>query len=159
MIEEIITHLHPIFVHFPIAFIIIGVIYDFFLVWKNRAIQPSKGFGLWCVAALGTILAVITGPEDLAHGNTDLIEIHEKLGNITMWLTLLMIVLRLWVWYQMNTFKRFLLTTYLILSLLIGTLVSVTGFYGGKMVYNQGVGVKVNGNYVNPSIQTNIEAD
>ena len=47
-------------------------------------------------------------------------------------------------------FVKTALAVYLLVSLVTCGLVLGTGYYGGKMVYSDGVGVKVNGEAVHP---------
>ncbi|TBL76457.1 DUF2231 domain-containing protein [Paenibacillus thalictri] len=151
MINEIVTHIHSILVHFPIAMIVIGLCYDLFAAWKNRSLTPSKGLWIWFVSALTAWLSVATGPEHDARGNTSFLDLHSTLADITAWAVTLLLAWRLWmVWKGNRSFVKVTLAGYLILSLLSCVLVLGTGYYGGKMVYSDGVGVKVNGNDVNP---------
>lgn len=151
MWTEITSHLHPILVHFPIAIIVIGLIYDVVLAFKNRILHPKQGLWLWLVAALGAWLSVMTGPEDDARGNTDYLDVHSMLANLTAWAATLLVLLRLWrVWRGNRPFARWLLIGYLAVSVAACGLVLGTGYYGGKMVYTDGVGVKSNGTLVNP---------
>ncbi|WP_424768420.1 DUF2231 domain-containing protein [Paenibacillus sp. sgz302251] len=151
MFSEIINHLHPIIVHFPIAIIVIGLGFDVFLTLRNRALLPKQGMWLWLIAALGAWLSVATGPEDDARGNTSYLDIHATLANFTAWVVTLLVLWRLWQAFRGNRpFTKFILVGYLVISIASCALVLGTGYYGGKMVYSDGVGVKVNGTHVNP---------
>ncbi|WP_314590036.1 DUF2231 domain-containing protein [Paenibacillus terrigena] len=151
MISEIFNHLHPIIVHFPIAIIVIALCYDVIQIMKNRALMPKQGIWLWLTAALGAWLSVATGPEDDARGNTTYLDIHSTLADLTAWVVTLLVVWRLWQTLRGNRpFTKFILVSYLILSIASCALVLGTGYYGGKMVYSDGIGVKVNGTDVNP---------
>lgn len=151
MFSEIINHLHPIIVHFPIALIVVGFICDIVLAWKHRTIMPKQGIWVWLIAALGAWVAVATGPEDDARGNTSFLDIHSTLANMTAWAVTVLVLWRLWKAFRGNQpFTKSVLAGYLIISIASGALVLGTGYYGGKMVYSDGVGVKVNGTEVNP---------
>lgn len=152
MMSEITDHLHPILVHFPIAMITISLLYDLFIVWKKKHLPPTNGLWLWIISAVSAALSVATGPDELARGNTIFIETHSRLGNITMWFTFIVVAYRLWNWYKQKEFQSFPLVLYLLISIVTCICVLVTGYYGGKMVYDQGVGVKKNGAYVNPPV-------
>jgi uncharacterized membrane protein len=151
MFTEITQHIHPIVVHFPIATIVIGLCYDLFMIWKNHSLSPRHGFIIWLVSAAGAWLAVATGPEDDARGNTSYLDIHSTLADFTAWAASLIVLWRLWMlWKGNRSIVKTALLGYLVVSLLTCGLVLGTGYYGGKMVYTDGVGVKTNGTFVNP---------
>ena len=151
MWTEVTTHLHPILVHFPIAIVTIGLIYDLVTAFRHRSLPPLKGLWLWIVAALGAWLSVATGPEDDARGNTDFLEIHSTLANVTAWVVTLIVLSRLFMIYKgRRELVKFPLIVYLVFSIAACGLVLGTGYYGGKMVYSDGIGVKLNGTEVNP---------
>ena len=152
MFNEIFTHLHPIVVHFPIVMITVALLYDLVMaIWK-RSLSPKSGLWLWLVAAASAYLSVATGPEDDARGNTTYLDIHSMLADITAWAVTILVIFRLWMlWKDNRPIIKGILVVYLLVSIASCTLVLATGFYGGKMVYTDGVGVKVNGTAVNPS--------
>ncbi|MEK8127131.1 DUF2231 domain-containing protein [Paenibacillus filicis] len=151
MLSEILTHSHAILVHFPIAVIVIGLCYDVFHGWRSRAVPPKQGMWLWVIAALSAWLSVATGPEEEARGNTAYLSAHSTLANITAWAVTLLVVWRIWrAWRGNRPFAGFLLAGYLLLSIASCALVLGAGYYGGKMVYSDGIGVQVNGTAINP---------
>jgi uncharacterized membrane protein len=156
MFNEVINHIHPIIVHFPIAIITIALIYDVISAIRNKSISPSRGIWLWLAAAVGAWASVATGPDDQARGNTTFLDIHSTLADFTAWAVTLLVLIRLWMlWKQNKPFVKGTLAAYLILSLLSCSLVLATGYYGGKMVYSDGVGVSVKGTPVNPPLHGN----
>ena len=151
MLNEISSHLHPIIVHFPIALITIGLGYDLVTSIIHRSLSPKQGLWLWLVAALGAWMSVATGPEEDAYGNTSFLDIHSTLADITAWIVTVMVVARLIMLIRGNrSLVKVTLSLYLVLSIASFALVLGTGYYGGKMVYSNGVGVKINGTMVNP---------
>ncbi len=153
MLNELTSHIHPILVHFPIAMIIVGICLDFFQVFKHRSLSASKGVWVWIVAAVGAALAVATGPEQDARGNTTLLDTHQNFADATTWVVFILVAWRIWIMWRGNRgFKRWSLVTYLMLAVASGGLVLATGYYGGMMVYDQGIGVNVHGQAVNPPI-------
>jgi uncharacterized membrane protein len=152
MLNEIFSHLHPIVVHFPIVMITVALVYDLVIAIRKRSISPKSGLWLWVVAAAGAWASVLTGPEDDARGNTTYLDIHSTLADFTAWIVTILVIFRLWmIWRENRPLIKGMLVVYLLVSIASCTLVLTTGFYGGKMVYSDGVGVKVNGTYVNPS--------
>jgi uncharacterized membrane protein len=152
MISEIVKHIHPIIVHFPITLIFVGAIFDTVITIKNRKIHARKGLWIWCAALLGVFLAVFTGPDEDARGNTTLLRMHEDFADLTMWLMIALCTWRIWFALTKKEFKRIALSGYLILTLGCAASVAATGYYGGMMVYDQGIGVSVNGKSVNPPV-------
>lgn len=152
MFNEIFDHIHPILVHFPIAIITISLVFDVFSAIRTGSIAVKNGLWLWIFAVLSAWLSVATGPEEAAFGNTSFLDIHSTLADITAWMVTILVAWRVWmIWKGNRLFVKLTLTTYLVLSLLSCILVLSTGYFGGKMVYDDGVDVKVNGVYVNPA--------
>ncbi|MFP5107522.1 DUF2231 domain-containing protein [Neobacillus sp. C211] len=67
--HTLLLHIHPIMVHFPIALIIIATCYDLFWLVTKRRFSPKKGF--WTIAFISAWIAIGTGPEHDARGNTN----------------------------------------------------------------------------------------
>ncbi|OKP98854.1 DUF2231 domain-containing protein [Paenibacillus sp. P46E] len=156
MFTEVFNHIHPIVVHFPIALILIGFGYDLVTALKKRTLNPAGGLWMWLLAAVGAWIAIATGPEDDARGVTSFFEPHETLATLTAWAVSLIVVWRLLMfWKGKRAFVKVPLVLYLVVSLVACGLVLGTGYYGGKMVYTDGVGVSANGAAVNPPVQGN----
>lgn len=151
MFQEVTSHIHPILVHFPIALITVAVLYDLWIAYKKDEFKPSKGLALWVVVVISAWIAVWTGPEDSANGNTNYIFLHSKLADLTAIFVTLLTVYRIWtgVTQRKELFKK-LIVPYLVVSIASLVLVYSVGYFGGKMVYSDGVGVKVNNTLVNP---------
>lgn len=154
MFSEIIQHAHPIVVHFPIALILLAVLLDLIRAVRQRNIPPTCRLFIWLLAAIGVAVAYYTGPGRDAFGVTNLIKQHATFAQWTMWATFLVVAIRLFLWWRkVEAMRGFGLVVYLLIAVLTAGLVMTTGYYGGKMVYDQGVGVKVNGKAVNPPKQ------
>lgn len=150
MFQEVFSHIHPIMVHFPIALIIIAVCYDLFLIITNRKISPKRGIWLWLIAFITAWIAVGTGPEHDARGNTNVFEYHQNLADLTTGLTFIVVAYRAVFLFKKKDLAKFSLILYCLLSIICAAGILSVGYFGGKMVYDQGVGVKMNGKYVNP---------
>ncbi len=150
MFQEVLSHIHPILVHFPIALIIIATCYDLFLIVTKRRVSPKQGFWLWAVAFISAWIAIGTGPEHDARGNTNVFEYHESLADVATILTFLVVAFRAFFIYKKKEFQKTSLAIYFVLALICSASILSVGYFGGKMVYDQGVGVKMNGKYVNP---------
>ncbi|MGZ4161791.1 MAG: DUF2231 domain-containing protein [Neobacillus sp.] len=152
MFQEVLSHIHPIIVHFPIALIIIATCYDLFWVITKRRLSPKKGFWLWAIAFISAWIAIGTGPEHDARGNTNVFEYHEKLADLATILSFLVVAFRVFFIFKKKEILRSLLVVYCLLSLISTVAILSVGYFGGKMVYDQGVGVKMHGKYVNPPV-------
>lgn len=145
--------MHPILVHFPIALVVAGFLYDVVQAVRRGQVDPRCGLWVWLAAAVGAALAVATGPEQDARGNTALLHTHQNLGDATLWLVLALAAWRLWaVWRGDRPLRRVRLLVSLLLSTAACAGVLATGYYGGEMVYEQGIGVRVHGQPVNPPV-------
>ena len=152
MFTEVLSHIHPIIVHFPIALIIIATCYDLFWIATKRKLSPKKGFWLWAIAFISAWIAIGTGPEHDARGNTNVFEYHENLADVATLLSFLVVAFRAFFIFKKKELLRSLLVVYCLLSLLTSVAILSVGYFGGKMVYDQGVGVKMHGKYVNPPV-------
>lgn len=151
MLNEVLNHTHPILVHFPIVLITVGLAYDLIVSIRKRALPLKQGIWIWLAAVLSAWLSVATGPEEDAHGNTAFLETHSTLADITAWVVSILAAARLFMMLRgKQSFVKIPLVLYLAFALASCALVLGTGYYGGKMVYDNGIGVKVNGNSVNP---------
>ncbi|MED4040093.1 MULTISPECIES: DUF2231 domain-containing protein [Niallia] len=149
MINEIISHPHPIVVHFPIVIITLAALYDLlFAAFKHT---PSRnGDWLWLFAFISAWIAIGTGPGHDAQGNTNLFQYHDKLATITTWLSLFVALFRFYFVIKKKNMGNQWLVIGTILSMVCAIGILSVGYFGGKMVYDQGIGVKIEGEYVNP---------
>lgn len=145
---DLLAELHPPVVHFAIALIITGVIFDLTGFILNK--ESLKNAGFW-VIIFGTISvwgAMFTGHfaeelvENTIKGNLvyDLLEEHEEVGNILPWIVSILAGFRIFLNFRPNQ-KLFIL--YILAGLVIAGMVSFQGRLGGKLVFEHGVGVKL----------------
>src|SRR5947207_2520746 len=116
----------------------------------KRKVSPKQGLWLWVIAFLSAWIAIGTGPEHDARGNTNVFGYHEKLADVATLLSFPVVAARVFFMVKKKELVRFSLVVYCILSLLCTVSILSVGYFGGKMVYDQGVGVKMDGKYVNP---------
>lgn len=151
-------HLHPIFVHFVIAPLTISVIFDLlWLVYKKDLFQIFSWYN--CIIAGGmSVIAVVTGL--LAEENviilttaTEDFTLHENFAFL-----LITVVLMQFFWRFSNKGKIPEKHTILYFILVLSGLIFVftTSYFGGKLVFEHGIGVKIdNSKQVKPDIQVN----
>ena len=136
---------HPMIVHFPIALLIICVVFE-----ALGRILHQKHFhesGLWLLGlGLGTgVMAYLSGEqaeEAAEHAGIpeSLIEMHEILALATLSIFAFLFLFR---FFQRKNFSDQMLGVYFFVALIgIGSL-AATGHYGGDLVYKHGAGVSV----------------
>jgi len=138
--------LHPLLVHFPIALLIAVLLFDAVgWLWRRVAFTEAA-LGIQALGVLGAAAAVISGnqAEEAVEGIPgihDVLELHERLGQMVLWVGLALLALRLFLlWKRMSgQVTKGLMT---LLSLGLAILVGVTGYYGGELVYRYGAGVE-----------------
>lgn len=132
------TPLHPILVHFPVAFLIVGTIMEVIALWKPKFFDPVAFF-LIAVGEVMGIFAYLTGDgaEHFAENNGKHIEamvhIHQTYATLTLITFGLLLLVRLIVyfWTRFPLFK----TIMFILAIVGGFFITMTGYYGGEMSY------------------------
>lgn len=132
--------LHPKLIHFPIALFLSAMGLEVLsLVIKKESLHRTA-LHIYILAALTTPLAVLTGLQDAKHIhlNHPILTIHQNFAFLTMWGSLASLLI---FWFIRKNAKVFR-SVFLIFALLIVTFVSITGYNGGRMVYEYGVGVE-----------------
>lgn len=136
--------LHPAVVHFPIALTLVALLFEVLGRHPRLRALASGGLLLVVLAALGAIVAVLSG--NLAHDAAvvpaaarDLVESHEGLGESVMWgllaLAAIRVVLAAKEWYEGWRPWAFIL-----LLLVAAGAVGYNGHLGGKLVFDHGIG-------------------
>ncbi|WP_456401115.1 DUF2231 domain-containing protein [Persephonella sp.] len=144
---DLISQLHPPVVHFAVALIIIGVLFDIAGFILKREDLKHAGFWTLLVGVLSMWGAAITGHEaeelveDAIKGTAayELLERHEGIGEILPWAATLIGILRVYLRFKYN---NLLFAGYLIAGLILAGATGLQGRIGGKLVYEYGVGVK-----------------
>lgn len=137
-------HLHPMLVHFPIALLITSVLFDAACTLFKRDSLREGALWLLALGFLGGIGSVLSGgmAEEVAEKAgvaKALIERHETWAYVTMGVFGVLLAVRL---FLRNQFSARTLAVYLVIAAIgLGTL-SVTGYFGGDLVYEHGAGVR-----------------
>jgi len=127
-------------VHFPLALFIsawgLGVASHIFR--KNSLYQTAVH--IYILAALITPFVVLTGlwEKERLHLKHPILDLHETFGLLLMFSSLLSLGI---LWLSHKVSQKRLKIAFFIFAALMAIFVSVTAFYGGKMVFEYGVGV------------------
>jgi uncharacterized membrane protein len=142
------THIHPMIVHFPIALLIVGFLFDLIGTFFKKDFYSKAGFYLLILGTLGVIAAYFSG--DLAgDGISEVgalkqaLETHESAAQLSLWLMVIASVVRIgFVVLKKYTgvFKWVALGLFFIGVLSIAR----TGYYGGELVFKHAAGVQFN---------------
>ena len=126
-------------VHFPIALIAAGFVADFAsLVFKKEACLSKTGFYLLIAGTLSAILALLTGlffTSEMSGSAGEIQETHELFAWVTLGLLIVTALIRLFLTVKKQE-KSNLKWIAFVLYALASVSVSITGFYGGTLVYN-----------------------
>ncbi len=141
-------NLHPMFVHFPIGLFTIAFIFEiieFTLKDKFR----NSAFFLLCFSFLFSIVAVQTGNIDAQNLNLSneaerILILHRDSANLFLITSAVIFMFKLYIFLKFKSSSPRLL--FILLGLyLIGLLfVFRTAYFGMKLVFEHGVGVKLN---------------
>jgi uncharacterized membrane protein len=144
--------LHPAIVHFPIALVVVSLLFDLLGRWFNK--ESLRGAAFWCLigALLGGAAAAASGYYDYSRdalGDTSrYVQFHMYVGWV---LVACVITLTIWRW---RIFAGAITTpiAYLIAAIMVAGLTLFQGWYGGEMVYSQGAGVAAASKGTEPAI-------
>lgn len=133
------SHIHPMLVHFPIALIVIGFVADFAsLVFKKEACLSKAGFYLLIVGTLSAVFALLAGvlfTSDMSGSAGEVRDTHELFAWITLGLLFLTSVVRIFLVVKKRENSDLKWLAFALYGL-AAISVSVTGFFGGTLVYN-----------------------
>lgn len=134
-----VSHLHPMLVHFPIALVFFGFIADLAsLYFKKEACLSKLGFYLLIVGTLSALAALLTGvffTSEMTGSAGEIQETHELFAWITVGLLIATSILRIFLMIKDKERTNFKWVAFVLYGL-AAISVSVTGFYGGTLVYN-----------------------
>jgi uncharacterized membrane protein len=136
--------LHPRFVHFPIALLLVGSLITIISFWKKEDWIGKSAIGLIIIGWLSTIPSVMTGL--LEQNKVIPIEITNKIvtqhisSAIGMWILFGLFVFLHFKWKKIRIVWQ---NVVLIITILAGSiLLIVTAHLGGRLVFEFGTGVK-----------------
>jgi uncharacterized membrane protein len=136
-------NVHPLLVHFPIALIFAAIACDLIGLITRKEEFVFAGTVVTVFAAVGagaTVLSGIFAEESVEHTPeiANLIEKDETLGFIFLAVVVFLVIYRLSL--RRNLYGKAGWIS-LVISVAAAAIVSIGGYYGGKMVYTYGAGV------------------
>lgn len=147
---EFLAEQHRVIVHFPVALLSIYVLMEtvnFFV--KNDFLGKSSLLILF-LGVLFSALAVLTGNQasQLIAGTvksnnipSDIIGSHETYATITLWYFVFVLVLKYYFRAKKKSME-IIRIVFVMLALIGGFLIFQTGYIGGELVFEHGVGTK-----------------
>ncbi len=141
------SHIHPLLVHFPVALLITGFLFDaIFLFYKKEHCLSKAGFYLQILGTLGAIAGYLSGEfftNELRGAAGELKEQHEVFAKITMFLMIVASIIRVFMVVKKyeNPFLKF---TVFFMFLAGAVSVGFTGYLGGSLVYGHMIGISEN---------------
>jgi len=141
-----VTHFHPSSVHFPIALIAVGFLFDFVsLLYKKEPCLSKVGYYLQILGMLGAIVAwgtgyFIAGTTHMEGEAMQVKEQHELFATIALVAIIIATIARIILVYQKteNTFYKYIPFGLSFLSVIF---ILMTGFLGGKLVIDFMIGI------------------
>jgi uncharacterized membrane protein len=138
------SHLHPMVVHFPVAIIFIGFLFDLssLFITKEKCLSKT-GLYLEVIGMLAAIAAYGTGYflTSPMEGEAGLLrDKHELFAILTLVSIILATFFRLLIVYQKKE-ETYLKYAAMSLYMFAFVFVSITGFLGGNLVYTYMVGI------------------
>lgn len=135
---------HPMIVHFPIALLLTAVALDAAGFVLKRPALTQGGFYALCLGCAGAIAAYLTGGS-AKHALVrtpeirTLVGLHQSAALAVVGLSGLLVLFRLW---NVRRLQGKPVGLYFAGAVLLVGAVSITGWYGGEVVYGHGGGVQ-----------------
>jgi len=137
-------NIHPYFVHFPIAILTVGLLWDLLGVLLKKESLNNAGWWAQVFGVIAIIVTSITGliaESTVAHNEAahEIMETHETIGLIVAGVFILLLIWRSFLKTALPT-QRIYQTIYLAIGVLAVITMLFGAHLGGKLVYEYGVG-------------------
>jgi len=147
-------------VHFPIALIFVGFLFDLVSFFYNKEFFNKAGFIILILGTLGVIAAYLSGEyagegvvESGALGRA--LELHESAAQLSLWLMVGVALVRI-AFVLLKKYSGVFKIISLILFLLGVLSIARTGYYGGELVFKHAAGVQLN---IGLDFESDVEMD
>ena len=137
-------NIHPYFVHFPIAILSVGLLWDLLGILLKKESLKNAGWWAQVFGVIAIIITVTTGliaANSAAHSEAahEIMETHETIGLIVAGAFILLLIWRIFLKTSLPS-KRVYQTVYLAIGILAVVTMLYGAHLGGKLVYEFGVG-------------------
>ena len=140
---------HPLFVHFPIALLLMGTFFKIFALWGKGLYLSFSGTILLVTGTLSGWLAIYTG--SLADGivsrticDPTVLEDHENAAYTMIWLFTVALIIDVSNHFNLLKLKKQLVNFLVVLILITGSgFLAYVGHLGASLVYQQAAGVHI----------------
>ena len=133
--------LHPKVIHFPIALFIGAMGMEALSLILKKDSLHRTALHMYIFATVITPFVVLTGLQeaDHLHLHHPVLTIHKNFALLTMWGSLVSLPI---LWLAKKKGEKVLKIVFIVFLLMLAAFVSVTGYNGGRMVYEYGVGME-----------------
>ncbi len=145
--------IHPMIVHFPIALLLTATLISFLAVLFKKKREELKIVLYWIMilGAISVLAALFSGlyedARGVVHDDTihKIMEVHKRLGFI---ITSAFVLITLWFVIRKRTiqYRELLIITLFLIA--TSSVLIYSAYLGGKMVYEEGTGVKPMEKYI-----------
>jgi uncharacterized membrane protein len=133
------SHFHPMLVHFPIALVTIGFGVELASIFiKKEVCLPKVSFYLLIIGTLAGIFTWLSGSlftGEMSGGAGEIKETHELFATVTVCLLLVTSILQCFLQIRHSINKKLQWLGFVLYALATVS-VTITGSYGGILVYN-----------------------
>lgn len=140
------THLHAMAVHFPIALLMAGFLFEVISFFYKKAFFRQSAFNLLILGMLGTVVSYLAGNaagEGLEDGPLNkAMELHEQAATISLWLTIITFLIYAGIYFLKYNSRWLRIIAVLLFAGVISS-IARTGYLGGQLVYKHGAGVEL----------------
>ena len=134
-----VSHIHPMLVHFPIALVAFGFLADCSsLFFKKEACLSKMGFYLLLAGTVTALTALLSGlffTSEMTGSAGEVMETHELFAWLTISALVITSLLRIYMLKEKQDGSRLKWLAFGFYAA-AAILVSITGFFGGTLVYN-----------------------
>lgn len=154
--------IHPDFVHFAIAFVVVAFGADLLGAVRHRPRVLGFGWACLLLGLGGTAATIFSGLSDMdrAHLNREthaLVELHLRIGIVVGASVLGLTVWRGWIAKAGPTAQR--MGPFLVCFALVVGLLSFQGWFGGELAYAHGAGAAAAGQGMHPEAEARSRLD
>ncbi|MCX7797835.1 MAG: hypothetical protein N2249_04340 [Melioribacter sp.] len=150
---EFLSEFHNKVVHFPLAIFVLYFLFEFAGVILSKNYLHQSALILLILGVLSSIFSVITGNQAKQLANNlisgkylliQLLEKHESYATVTIWYFTTLLFFRIYL-ITKKKFNYKYQILFVLLSFIGAVLILITGYTGGILVYDYGLGTKLFG--------------